>query len=98
LLVDDRKACCDTMGMLLEALGIPTATAYCGMDAIRLAKELRPDFILLDIMMEDMDGWEVARVPRKWTRLSSGRSRPCTSWGNCCGSGMRLRPQPEDQG
>lgn len=71
LLVDDRRDCCKTMAIPLRAFRIPIATAYCGREATKKAKELRPDFILLDTMMDDMDGWEVAQVLRKEASLGT---------------------------
>ena len=41
--------------------------ATCGFEAIRLAREIKPDIIVLDIMMPDMDGFEVCRRLREFT-------------------------------
>jgi len=60
LIVDDEK---DTLFILergLAARGYSVITADNGYDAIVLAKSKRPDLIILDIAMPDMDGGEVS--------------------------------------
>lgn len=51
--------------MLLDVFvktdGHRTLLAAHGADALRLAREMRPDLILLDVIMPDMDGFQVAR-------------------------------------
>lgn len=60
LIVDDEK---DTLSVLEKALtteGYSVITADNGKDAKMLAKSMQPELIMLDIMMPDMDGTEVA--------------------------------------
>lgn len=60
LIVDDEK---DTLSVLEKALtteGYSVITADNGKDAKMLAKSKQPELIMLDIMMPDMDGTEVA--------------------------------------
>jgi DNA-binding NtrC family response regulator len=59
LLVDDTPANLDVLCALLEAQGCDLALALDGPLALKIAAELRPDLILLDIMMPGMDGLEV---------------------------------------
>ena len=68
LLVDDMPANLDVLCSLLETAGYDLALAADGELALTLAQRLRPDLILLDIMMPDMDGFEVCR------RLQADRS------------------------
>lgn len=65
LVVDDNREGCDTMTLLFRTLKHIAEAAYCGQDAIKKAYEMRPDFILLDIGMPDMSGWEVTQALRK---------------------------------
>jgi len=66
LIVDDNTDAARTLGMLVEALGKnQVSTAANGPEALRLAEELRPDIVLLDLKMPGMDGYEVARLLRR---------------------------------
>ena len=59
LAVDDDPAARDVITRFLAREGFRTITASSGAEAIRLARELRPNAITLDVMMPDMDGWDV---------------------------------------
>jgi signal transduction histidine kinase/CheY-like chemotaxis protein len=59
LVVDDDEAVRDTMTRFLTREGYSVATASGGREALRLARELRPAAITLDVMMPDLDGWTV---------------------------------------
>ena len=59
LVVDDDKSVRELLAVILECEGYLVVTAASGADALRLAAELRPDLITLDVMMPDMDGWSV---------------------------------------
>jgi DNA-binding response OmpR family regulator/DNA-binding CsgD family transcriptional regulator len=61
LVVDDSP---DTLGMLndvLEAAGMTTLVALEGKQAISIAQKMKPDVILLDALMPQMDGFETCR-------------------------------------
>ena len=61
LVVDDDKLLLRLVQLNLDKMGIEVLMAEDGQEAIRLATEERPDVILLDIMMPQMDGYEVMR-------------------------------------
>ena len=61
LIVDDEPSNLKLMHTLLKAEGYGSLRAVCGADALALAATHHPDLILLDIMMPEMDGYEVAR-------------------------------------
>ena len=58
LIVDDEEPNRKLLGSLLNALGYKTEFAVSGVEAVRKSKIYRPDLILMDIMMPDMDGYE----------------------------------------
>jgi pilus assembly protein CpaE len=64
LVVDDDMDTLRLVGMMLERQGYNIAAASNGAQALAMAKSERPDLILLDLMMPDVDGVEVARKLR----------------------------------
>ncbi|MGR3178240.1 MAG: hybrid sensor histidine kinase/response regulator [Candidatus Anammoxibacter sp.] len=61
LIVDDDPISCETLEGLLFPEGYETTVASCGQEAITLVKTFNPDTILLDVIMSDMDGFEVCQ-------------------------------------
>jgi DNA-binding response OmpR family regulator len=61
LVVDDNHSLVRVIGRLLEKHGFEVLTAFDGLQALRKAREARPDLIILDIVMPGMDGSEVCR-------------------------------------
>jgi len=57
LVVDDFKDTADTLTVLLQLSGNECYTAYSGQEAIQLARFHRPEIILLDLNMPEMDGF-----------------------------------------
>jgi two-component system response regulator MprA len=73
LLVDDDADIRESVRDVLVAEGHEVNTAVHGREALRLLREheLRPDLILLDLMMPEMDGWTFRAEQRKDGRLAS---------------------------
>jgi CheY-like chemotaxis protein len=65
LVIDDDPVVADLMRRSLSKDGFRVEHAYSGEEGLHLARQLRPDAITLDVMMPQMDGWEVM------TRLKS---------------------------
>lgn len=61
LLVDDQASNLHTLSAMLEGEGYELHCADNGPDACEVALRLRPDLVLLDVMMPGMDGYEVCR-------------------------------------
>jgi adenylate cyclase len=59
LVVDDDPTVREVIGRFLERAGYSVATANGGKEGLRLAQELRPAAMTLDVMMPDIDGWTV---------------------------------------
>lgn len=64
LVVDDEATIRDLLAGALRFAGFEVETAASGAEAVRAAASSRPDVILLDVMMPDGDGFEVARLLR----------------------------------
>ncbi|MCA9913841.1 MAG: response regulator, partial [Anaerolineae bacterium] len=65
LIVDDEEDTVKLIAMLLEKRGFETIEAFSAEDALRKAYRHQPDLALLDIMMPDMDGWEICKRIRE---------------------------------
>lgn len=70
LIVDDSQSARETLLAALDAQGYQLVTAENGPEALRLASQIRPDVILLDVMMPAMDGFEVCRHIRATPELA----------------------------
>jgi DNA-binding response OmpR family regulator len=64
LIVDDEEDILHFLELVLREKGYEVATAMNGQDALTLAQLEKPDLVLLDIMMPQMDGWEVLKLLR----------------------------------
>ena len=65
LIVEDEPALQDTLSYNLKKDGFTVETASDGRTAIETARQLKPDLIILDIMLPELDGLEVARILRR---------------------------------
>ncbi len=65
MVVDDEKRIVSLLRAYLEQQGFRVATAQNGREAIYVARHEKPDLIVLDIMMPEMDGYEFMRQHRK---------------------------------
>ncbi|MBW3552593.1 MAG: response regulator [Gemmatimonadetes bacterium] len=61
LIAEDHLDSREALGALLEAFGFRVIAAVNGAQAVDLARERRPDLILMDIMMPELDGFEATR-------------------------------------
>ncbi|MGE0869017.1 MAG: PleD family two-component system response regulator [Kofleriaceae bacterium] len=65
LVVDDAATSREIMGRVLSGLGHMVAFATDGVDALPKAKECKPDLVLMDIVMPQMDGFKAMRTLRE---------------------------------
>lgn len=70
LIVDDEPSARVTLEALLSPMGLNLPTASNGKEALQKVVESKPDLILLDVMMPEMDGFEVCRRLRKNPKTS----------------------------
>ena len=59
LCVEDEQEMIDLIRLILGRRGFDVKGAAGGKEGLRLVREELPDLVLLDLMMPDMDGWEV---------------------------------------
>jgi len=75
LVVEDSKVAIKALTGYLEEIGVTPLVAETGSAAIELYRDERPDIILLDIILPDIDGYDVAKQVRKlqnkddWTAI-----------------------------
>lgn len=65
LIVEDELSLQETLAYNLKKEGYAVETVGDGRSALEAARRLKPDLIVLDIMLPEMDGFEVARILRK---------------------------------
>jgi len=60
LVVDDEKVIADTLAIILNQNGYDASAVYSGKSAVERAKEVVPDLVISDVIMQDMNGIEAA--------------------------------------
>jgi DNA-binding response OmpR family regulator len=65
LVVEDDRKTASLIKLYLEREGFQTVLAYDGRQALELAEQHRPIFVILDLMLPSLDGWEVCRRLRQ---------------------------------
>jgi CheY-like chemotaxis protein len=70
LIVDDHRATADTLFLLAKKWGHHVRRAYDSVTGVKLAGVFRPDVLLLDMSMSNVDGFHVAMQVRRQTCLN----------------------------
>jgi DNA-binding response OmpR family regulator len=65
LVVDDEISLQETLAYNLQKQGYQVETTGTGTEALELAREIKPDLIILDVMLPGLDGFEVCRILRR---------------------------------
>jgi two-component system KDP operon response regulator KdpE len=65
LVVDDEPAQLRLVDQILTSNGYEVVKASSGQEAIRIVYERKPDLVLLDVMMPEIDGWQTCRLIRE---------------------------------
>lgn len=65
LIVDDEPHIVELASLYLKNDGYSTLNAHNGAQALKMIKEHHPDLVVLDIMLPELDGWEVCRRLRQ---------------------------------
>src|SRR5207244_11056990 len=67
LVIDDDLDICEIVKVNLEGVGYQVSLAHDGAAGLAAARALRPDLIILDVLMPELDGWQVLDELRKET-------------------------------
>jgi CheY-like chemotaxis protein len=76
LVVDDQPEACEAVRQVLEHYGALVSTATSGAEALSVLPELRPDVLLADLAMPEIDGYDLIKQVR---RLSAGAVLPAVA-------------------
>jgi DNA-binding response OmpR family regulator len=69
LVIDDDAAVTELLSLLLRSHGYDVTTVNSGSEGIAVLRERKIDLIVLDLMMPDMDGWDVCRQVRSFSNV-----------------------------
>ncbi|OGR86023.1 MAG: hypothetical protein A3A86_02775 [Elusimicrobia bacterium RIFCSPLOWO2_01_FULL_60_11] len=81
LIVEDEIGLAEGLQARLNVEGYKTTIAYDGSAGLDAAKKIKPDLILLDIMMPKMNGWDVCRVLKTDPKTQDIPILMCTALG-----------------
>ena len=65
LVVDDERVIADTLAIILNQNGFDASAVYSGTAAVERARSVRPDLVISDVIMPDLNGIEAAIAIRK---------------------------------
>jgi CheY-like chemotaxis protein len=82
LVVDDTRLAAVTLGKLLEALGQQVLIRYDAESALQAACVERPDLVITDLSMPDIDGFELAQRIREFPELAAVPLVALTGYGH----------------
>ena len=69
LTIDDDPAITELLSTLLRSHGFEVSIANSGEEGLQAIKEQVPDLVVLDLMMPDMDGWQVCKAVRSFSSV-----------------------------
>ena len=69
LVIDDDTAVTDLLSVLLRSQGFDITATNNSSDGLSYVSEHEPDLIILDLMMPEIDGWEVCRSVRTYSQV-----------------------------
>ncbi|MBV6451536.1 MAG: Transcriptional regulatory protein AfsQ1 [Anaerolineales bacterium] len=69
LVIDDDAAVTDLLALLLKSQGFEVSVTNNSGDGLNMIRETPPDLVVLDLMMPEVDGWEVCRAVRSFSKV-----------------------------
>jgi len=69
LVIDDDSAVTDLLSLLLKSQGFDVTVTNNSTDGLNLVRENQPDLLVLDLMMPEIDGWEVCKSVRAFSNV-----------------------------
>ena len=69
LVIDDDAAVTDLLSLLLKSQGFDVISTNSSTDGLNLIRDEQPDMVVLDLMMPEIDGWEICRSVRSFSQV-----------------------------
>jgi two-component system KDP operon response regulator KdpE len=69
IVIDDDTAVTDLLSVLLKSHGFEVVAANSSTEGLHYIRENHLDLVILDLMMPDMDGWEVCKAVREFSQV-----------------------------
>ncbi len=69
LIIDDDPAITELLSTILKPHGYESLVANGGKEGLRMLKDYSTRLVILDLMMPDMDGWQVCKAAREFTSV-----------------------------
>src|SRR5262245_8116742 len=69
LVIDDDTAVTDLLSLLLKSQGFEVTATNNSSDGLTVIREKQPDLVVLDLMMPEIDGWEVCKSVREFSQV-----------------------------
>lgn len=69
LIIDDDVAMAELLAVLLKAQGFDVSMSVSGVEGVKSIRETPPDLVVLDLMMTEVDGWEVCKRVRAFSNV-----------------------------
>ena len=69
LVIDDDSAVTDLLSLLLKSQGFEVAATNSSIDGLSMIRQASPDVVVLDLMMPEMDGWQICKTVREFSQV-----------------------------
>jgi len=69
LVIDDDSAVTDLLTLLLKSNGFEVSATNNSADGLSMIREISPDVVILDLMMPEMDGWQICKTVREYSQV-----------------------------
>ena len=69
LVIDDDSAVTDLLSLLLKSNGFEVAATNNSTEGLSMIGDISPDVVILDLMMPEMDGWQICKAVREFSQV-----------------------------
>jgi two-component system KDP operon response regulator KdpE len=69
LVIDDDSAVTDLLSLLLKSNGFEVTATNNSTDGLTMIRDISPDVVILDLMMPEMDGWQICKAVREFSQV-----------------------------